>query len=161
MSLSLRPMTDDEFVAFRAYAVDHYGVDVARSKGLSAEDGRADAERQTAALLPDGNATAGQLLFVAVDGAGGGDGAAVGTLWLSTTTPDGLDAGWIYDVEIDASHRGKGYGRELMRLAEHKCRELGLTSLGLNVFGPNVVARQLYESLGYEITAQSMAKPLD
>ena len=156
MSLSLRPMTDDEFAVYREQMVDGYAVDVARSKGLSAEDGRADAERQTSALLPDGRATAGQLLFLAVD-----DGAAVGTLWLSTTAPTGIDAGWIYDVEIDASHRGKGYGREVMLLAEQQCRQLGLTSLCLNVFGPNLVARRLYESLGYEITSQTMAKPLD
>jgi len=48
-----------------------------------------------------------------------------------------------------------------MLLAEQRCRQLGLTSLRLNVFGPNVVARRLYESLGYEITSQSMANQLE
>jgi ribosomal protein S18 acetylase RimI-like enzyme len=157
MNLSLRPMTDDEFAAYRVQMVDGYAVEVARLKGLSAEDGRADAERQTAGLLPDGRATEGQLLFVAVDA----DGATVGTLWLSTNAPNGMDAGWIYDIEVEESQRGKGYGRELMLLAERECRRLGRTSLCLNVFGSNVVARRLYESLGYEITAQTMAKPLE
>jgi RimJ/RimL family protein N-acetyltransferase len=48
-----------------------------------------------------------------------------------------------------------------MLLAEQECRQLGLRTLRLNVFGPNVVARRLYESLGYEITSQNMAKQLD
>jgi hypothetical protein len=30
----------------------------------------------------------------------------------------------------------------------------------LNVFGPNVVARELYVSAGYEISALQMNKPL-
>lgn len=157
MTLSLRPMTDDEFATFRAQMVDSYSVDVARLKGLSAEDGYADAARQTDVLLPAGCATPGQLLFVAVDGAG----AVVATLWLATTTPNGTAAGWIYDITVDESHRGKGYGREIMLLAEQQCRQLELPSMHLNVFGPNVVARRLYESLGYEITAQTMAKRLD
>jgi ribosomal protein S18 acetylase RimI-like enzyme len=150
-------MTDDEFAAYRVQMVDGYAVEVARSKGLSAEDGRADAERQTAGLLPDGRATAGQLLFVAIDA----DGATVGTLWLSTTAPGGVNGAWIYDIEVEASQRGKGYGREVMVLAEQQCRQRGLASLRLNVFGSNLVARRLYESLGYEITSQTMAKPLD
>ena len=82
-------------------------------------------------------------------------------LWLATRSPNGAQAGWIYDVEVDEAHRGKGYGREIMLLAERECRRRGLTSLRLNVFGPNTVAQRLYESLGYEITSQNMAKRLD
>ena len=35
-----------------------------------------------------------------------------------------------------------------------------MTSLGLNVHGQNMVARSLYESLGYEVTAMQMRKPV-
>jgi ribosomal protein S18 acetylase RimI-like enzyme len=45
-----------------------------------------------------------------------------------------------------------------MRLAEDEARARGMTSLGLNVHGQNTVARSLYESLGYEITALQMKK---
>ena len=62
---------------------------------------------------------------------------------------------------MDEAHRGNGYGRELMLLAVVESRRRGLTALRLNVFGPNVVARQLDESLGYEMTSQNMAKRLD
>lgn len=82
-------------------------------------------------------------------------------LWLATNSPDGVQAGWIHAIEVDEAHRGKGYGRELMLLAEVESRRRGLTAERLNAFGPNVVARQQYESLGYEITSQNMAKRLD
>ena len=85
----------------------------------------------------------------------------MGLLWLAMHSPDGVQAGWIHAIEVDGAHRGNGYGRELMLLAVVESRRRGLTALRLNVFGPNVVARQLYESLGYEITSQNMAKRLD
>ncbi len=33
---------------------------------------------------------------------------------------------------------------------------LGVVSIGLNVFGPNVAARRLYEDLGYQVTSTQM-----
>ncbi len=61
---------------------------------------------------------------------------------------------------IDPAHRGRGLGRAAMVLAEEAARSQGASELGLNVFGPNTVARRLYESLGYETTAVNMRKPL-
>jgi len=37
-------------------------------------------------------------------------------------------------------------------------RERGGTRVALNVFGPNLTARSLYDSLGYEVLATSMFK---
>lgn len=67
---------------------------------------------------------------------------------------------FVYDVEVDAAARGKGYGRGLMLAAEPYARDRGAGVLKLHVFGSNTVARGLYESLGYETTNVSMAKPL-
>jgi hypothetical protein len=47
-----------------------------------------------------------------------------------------------------------------MEAAEGAVLALGGTSLGLNVFGQNVVARTLYGNLGYEVTSQQMRKEL-
>ena len=41
-----------------------------------------------------------------------------------------------------------------------EARSRGMTSLGLNVHGQNTVARSLYDSLGYDVTALQMKKPL-
>ena len=47
-----------------------------------------------------------------------------------------------------------------MELAEVEARAGGATELGLNVFGHNQVARQLYESMGYVATSIRMNKNL-
>ena len=67
---------------------------------------------------------------------------------------------WVFEVEVEAPFRGRGYGRAAMRRAEDEARARGMTSLGLNVHGHNVVARSLYESLGYDVTAMQMKKPV-
>jgi ribosomal protein S18 acetylase RimI-like enzyme len=157
MTITIRPMAEAEYPAFRDRLLEHYSAEIAQARGLPADEARRQATQQTDELLPDGIHTDGQLLFTAVDEAG----QPVGLLWLATRSPNGAQAGWIYDVEVDEAHRGKGYGREIMLLAEQECRRHGLTSLRLNVFGTNAVARHLYESLGYEITSQNMAKRLD
>ena len=48
-----------------------------------------------------------------------------------------------------------------MALAEEAARAAGATALGLNVHGHNTVARNLYESMGYQTTALQMRKLLD
>ena len=67
---------------------------------------------------------------------------------------------WVYNIEVDPAFRGRGYGRAAMILAEEEARSRGMTSLGLNVHGQNTVARSMYDSLGYGVTALQMKKPL-
>ena len=64
-------------------------------------------------------------------------------------------------MQIDEARRGEGLGRAAMLAAEQVAREAGWSALGLNVFGHNPRARGLYDSLGYEVAATTMAKPLD
>ena len=48
-----------------------------------------------------------------------------------------------------------------MLAAEDFVRAQGASSLSLNVFGNNTVARRLYESLGYQALAIAMRKNLE
>jgi len=68
---------------------------------------------------------------------------------------------WVWDVVIDPEHRGQGYGRAAMQLAETYAHARGARTLGLSVFGFNSAARGLYESLGYETTSVKMRKHLE
>jgi ribosomal protein S18 acetylase RimI-like enzyme len=87
------------------------------------------------------------------------DDHAVGQLWIGPL--DGRPADyWVYDIEIAEEHRRRGYARRALELGEFEARALGATSLGLNVFGYNTGAKELYDSLGYEVTATQMRKPL-
>lgn len=57
------------------------------------------------------------------------------------------------------SHRGRGYGRELLQLAEALAGQLGKRGLSLIVSDANAGARRLYESLGYhEVEQRPMVK---
>jgi len=106
-------------------------------------------------LLPDGLASANAWLF---DVLGDRD-ETIGVLWLGVRR-DREDVAYVYDIHIDEPWRGQGYGRATMLAAEEFARTLGKSEIGLNVFGNNLAARKLYESLGYGVMATQMAKPL-
>jgi len=155
VTVSLRAMTDDELPGLVERWRDRYAGNITRSRGLSPDEAMTQARTEFDDLLPDGVHTENQLLYVAES-----DGERVGALWLSTRSPDGTDAAWICEIEVDEARRGKGYGREIMLLAEQECAARGIDEIRLNVFGSNTTACELYESLGYDVLVQKMAKRL-
>ena len=88
------------------------------------------------------------------------DGERVGELWLCERDGQMFHDLFVYEIRIDSQHRGKGYGKAAMLLAEEEARSRGLDRVSLNVFGGNEVARNLYRSLGYEENAVAMSKKL-
>lgn len=116
----------------------------------------ATAASQFATLFPDGAPAEGQHVMHVVEA-----GEVVGLLWMGRPFSGAEDTWYVFDVVIDAAHRGRGLGRAAMELAEEWTRAHGGTRVGLNVFGPNTVARALYDSLGYQVAATAMYKDLD
>jgi GNAT superfamily N-acetyltransferase len=123
--------------------------------GQTHEAAQQKAEADFPAVLPLGLETPGHHIFILE-----ADGAAVGRLWLAERDLAGRRVLYVYDVSIDAEHRGHGYGRAAMHLAEDEARVLGIDRIELNVFGGNEVARGLYHSLGYVETSAQMRKDL-
>ncbi|MEV5161492.1 GNAT family N-acetyltransferase [Streptomyces sp. NPDC053728] len=150
-----RPMTEQEHAQWAATSAATYAREwVAR--GVPEEQARHKAETDHALNLPDGLATPGMYFHVLVH-----DGAVVGHVWVARREgTDGDDLGYVFDVEVGEEHRGRGYGRALMHLAEDVTLDAGLGVLGLHVFTTNTPALRLYESLGYEITQYNLAKAL-
>lgn len=66
--------------------------------------------------------------------------------------------GWIYDIEVLPSYRGKGVGEALMRHALRVSREHGFSQVGLMVNARNKVAQSLYEKLGFQTEAKIMTR---
>ncbi|MEU6667796.1 GNAT family N-acetyltransferase [Streptomyces sp. NPDC046727] len=145
-----RPMTGAEFDAWEATERERYAR-MWMDQGIPEAAARAKSRNDHARLLPHGLATDGMLFSVLEH-----TGDRVGTLWLAL---DEAKA-YVFDVETDAAHRGRGHGRTLMLLAERQAIEAGRPLLGLNVFAGNTPAERLYASLGYEPVTHSLAKRL-
>jgi ribosomal protein S18 acetylase RimI-like enzyme len=155
--VSVRKMSSDEFRVFRSHTIAEY------AKAHSSVGNWSEAEsleRSTQAineLLPDGENTDQALVLTALNE----EGNSIGYLWIGLQRRGGSPGeAWIYDIELYEEFRGKGYGRALLHLAEHEAKAHGVKKLGLNVFGNNPIARNLYESSGFAITSMQMAKDL-
>jgi ribosomal protein S18 acetylase RimI-like enzyme len=155
MPITLGPMSASHLPQWLAACTAQY-IDELVAGGRTREDATRHAAKGIEPSFPDGNPAPGHAVFDVLDEAG----AAVGYLWIGPDTSDDPAAWWVWDIAVDAGQRGHGHGRAAMLLGEQYAHEHGATTLGLNVFGSNAVARGLYESLGYETTALQMRKRL-
>jgi ribosomal protein S18 acetylase RimI-like enzyme len=145
----IRPLTAAEYEPWREHERTSSIAELV-TRGVPRDQAEAHEAAAFAAALPDGPATEGTALF-SLDH----DGETAGHLRLRFADP-----AWVFSVEVEPAHRGKGHGRTLMLAAENTCRDAGASSVQLNVFTGNVPALRLYESLGYRTTERHFAKPL-
>ena len=139
-----------------ARLVSEYAAEHVHAGNWNEEEAEARAAVQTDELLPEGIRTPGVLWLVAETA----QGEPIGHVWVGPQPRPGAEGAWIYSIEIDPAQRGKGYGRALLDAAEKEAARHGFAAIGLNVFGPNTVARNLYESAGYEVSSLQMRKEL-
>ena len=156
MSTRLRPLSNDEVVEYVPRLTMTYTAELTEHLFLNAEAAAARAARSATDAFPAGEVGAGHWLFAVEDG----EGTRVGVLWLGDPFDGELDSLWVYDIEIEPEHRGRGLGRDAMQLAEEEARRLGRQRIKLNVFARNAVARALYLSLGFEEMSVQMSKPV-
>jgi len=150
-------MPESDFAVWKERAIVEYAADKAKA-GNDTEEGAVERSRKEfESLLPGGPKTKGHHVLAVVDET---TGQRVGRIWYADPPGRRSDMLWIYDIEIDVSQRGKGYGTAALKLAEQKARELGKKRMGLHVFAHNPRARELYERLGYKATNISMSKNL-
>ena len=153
--MRLEPMTEEQYRVYREFAEQDYAENIARSGAMPLADAIKKAAEDFARLHPDGLATPDDLLWTAYDGD-----EQVGMLGLRLQQrSDGLHA-FGFDFRVEAGLRRQGYGRAIMAAAEQVCRERGILSVGLNVFGFNLGAQSLYQQMGFEVTSVQMNKRL-
>ncbi len=148
------PMTASEFDSWLPSSFAGYRTEIIAS---GEEEVAADQNlRQTRqGLFPDDKPASGQYFMKILD-----QDISVGMLWLRAPQIEGSGAWYIYQIEIDEKFRGNGYGRQTMQELEDWVRARGGSRLVLNVFGQNVVAQSLYDSLGFTTQAKRMFKEL-
>ena len=154
-TIDLQPMSESEFQAFRAHSVSEYAKAMLRSRAVSEADAEDQSEASFQRLLPDGKETADQLIMTVRS-----ENQVVGHLWIAMKSDHGRREAFGYDMELIASARGKGLGRELMNAAHALLHKSGVSRVGLNVFGHNKIAQNLYQSLGYKPMEERRYKDL-
>lgn len=157
MTVQLKPMPEDRLAAWILASQEAFRlsrIEAGESEELAGLRAAESTERYfgTGAPLP-----LHQVFDVVLPDDGG---TIVGHLWIGPQFGSTSDW-WVWDVEIAAPHRRRGYAREALQLGEAEARALGAQSIGLNVFGYNTGAQALYESLGYGIAAVNMSKKFD
>lgn len=141
--VELEPMSAERFVSWKEALIASYADEKVTAGNWSAEGALERSAVETVKL------------FI-----GTVDGQEIGFLWLFTDPALTVPETFIYDIEVRADHRGKGYGRGLLEAGERWCVEHDVTTLKLHVFGFNTTAIKLYETSGFEITNLHMAKRL-
>jgi len=155
MTAHLRPLRDDEFVAWAAAAKAGYAASIEEHGGYPHEAAQQKADADFAQLMPDARVPDGHAVFLIEVG-----GSVVGRLWTAERESDVGHVLFVYEVAVDEQARSRGLGRLAMEFAEEEARRRGLPRVALNVFGGNDAARGLYGSLGYREVAVWMAKEL-
>jgi ribosomal protein S18 acetylase RimI-like enzyme len=151
----LVPMTESEFEAYLEKTIPEYAADKARAGDWSEEEALERSRQSYAKLLPEGVRTEDNYLFrIQLEESREG----IGMVWMKHEAPRPF--GFIFDIILDETQRGKGYGKQTMLSLEEFAKGLGLEAIGLHVFAHNPVAMGLYKELGYEVTSQNMVKKL-
>ncbi|WP_067504004.1 GNAT family N-acetyltransferase [Actinoplanes sp. TFC3] len=155
MALLLEDMSDANFARRRPGLIADTAAAMVRAEGRHQQEAEVEAERSVAGQLPQGPRTPGQLLRRAVV-----DGREVGWVWVSLPGSMMPSMAWISDLVVDPEHRRQGHGTAIIAEVERDLIERGLPRVGLNVFGGNDPARQLYARQGYGIINQQRARAL-
>ncbi len=146
-TLDLAPMSDPEYAEYEVHLLTAYAQEMLDAGAYADWDAAlAASARSQDELLPEGLRTPGHHLWTARHGD-----RRIGILWIVVSSA----AAFIYDLEVDEEHRGRGYGRATLDAGALAARRLGAQVLGLNVFGPNERARALYERAGYATTERT------
>jgi len=148
-------MTQTELEVFLERAIPEYAEDKVRAGHWAESESLERSRKEFADDLPQGLQTKNNYLYTLYDGDD-----AVGMIWMRANVDRPTNDGFILELYVEESQRGKGYGKQIMLLIEEKARELGLKAIGLHVFGSNKIAQNLYKAVGYEVTSVNMSKTL-
>jgi GNAT superfamily N-acetyltransferase len=148
--VSLRRYPPGDLDAMWSESRSRYERDLRENGGLDSAQARSKAERDTAWLRGL------NTLVLEIEHEGTRAGRVV--LWLDAFEERGQ--AWLFELVVDEPLRGRGLGREALRLAEEEARSRGMRRMALNVLGGNDVARSLYRTAGYAEASVHMTRAL-
>ena len=148
--VALKPMSEQRYAIWSKRIWELYEQELVDS-GISQSKAKQQCDEGREASMPNGVLQPGNEVFESFH-----NNESVGIVWLWIDNNEWF----IYDIDIDEEHRGKGLGRATMRAIEAYVKNQGGTAIGLSVFGFNEIAKKLYESEGYETKRIQMMKQL-
>ena len=155
--LKLIPMEAAAFTTFFEVASGNYAIDNVANGRWNDSDAPTLAREETKRLLPDGEKTAENYLFVLQDT---DLNAEVGYLWYGTLVRGTKKVAFLYQIYIHDQFRRKGYGHQAMSAFETEALGSLHNALALNVSAINAAARRLYEVVGYSASSLTLLKDL-
>lgn len=155
--ISLVQMTEEQYEKFFEDAVREYAEENVNEGRWSQSESIERATKETNELLPEGIHTNGHFLCSLHHEVAG----VIGTLWYAVKETNGEKSAFIYTIQIYNEFQGKGYGKQALMALETDLASMNVISIGLNVFGHNKRAYQLYAKMGYIPTNIKMVKRLD
>lgn len=150
----LVPMTEAEYSVWSVSSKAGYRDELHKS-GMTLAEAQTKADDDMGRLLPDGLKSKDQFVLSMKEGE-----RWVGILWFGIRGAADNRKAFIFDIVVNESERGKKFGEKALGLLENEVKKLGLSHIGLHVFGHNLIARKLYEKMGYEITNLNLEKKL-
>jgi ribosomal protein S18 acetylase RimI-like enzyme len=151
--VKLIPMQQEDFESFLERGIREYADDHMRNGNWPAEGALERSKKEFEHYLPNGIDSKDQYLYSIIGEQGGNK---IGILWVQVKD----QKAFIFDFMIDESFRGKGYGKQALIALDEKLKSMNVESVGLHVFGDNVIAYELYKKMGFQITDVNMRKIL-
>jgi ribosomal protein S18 acetylase RimI-like enzyme len=156
VGITIREARGDEMAFVKRLSVDELPDELSEWERPQAQEAKKSFARVMDALLRK----KGTEVYVAV--LGGGPKIA-GYVWLGVSDRpfSEMKVGWIYDIQVVPSERGKGVGEALLRHALEASKRKGFVVAGLMVRANNKAAYSLYEKLGFypEYVVMSRKEP--
>ena len=153
--IELVPMTEADYQVYLARAVAEYAADKVQAGNWSEAEAIEKSRLEFEHYLPEGIHTSGNFVGKLLNE----NDEPVGYLWYARLA-NKPEAAFIYDFEIYAPFRRRGYASQALAALEVHAKALGIKKLGLHVFGSNTAARELYKKAGFIETNVNMAKEI-
>lgn len=155
--IKLVQMDESTFQLFLGQSTRDYAEDKVKSGAWDSETAMKQSQEAMTRFLPKGLHTEGAYLYSVVEISSD---SQVGYIWFNVSEGRSGREAFIYDIYIFEPFQGKGYGKQAMLALDEEAREMGVTRIGLHVFGQNNRAFELYKKMGYIVTDITMSKDL-
>lgn len=154
----LRPMTVAEFDQYKQVSIPEYATEKVKSGDWSEAESLDISSHEFNRELPEGLNTSDHFLCTLVTES---NQLNVGILWYAIEQRADHKVAFIYDISIHPQHRRQGHATRALTALEAKTKAAGIKSIGLNVFGFNAQAYDLYKKFGFKPASIRMYKTID